>query len=64
MFLVQAIANNGFPFEIKLNQKSVIEPLTEPEFLEKLERSRQHVSEGKFRNADDMVSDMRAKYGL
>ena len=64
MFLVQAIANNGFPFEIKLNQKSAIAPLTETEILEKLERSRKHVSEGKFRNADDMISDMKAKYGL
>ena len=64
MFLVQAIANNGFPFEIKLNQKSVIEPLSETEIFEKLEKSRKHVSEGKFRNADDMISDMRAKYDL
>lgn len=64
IFLIQAIANNGFPFEIKLNQKSVIESLEETEILEKLEKSRKHISEGKFRNADDMISDMRGKYDL
>lgn len=38
--------------------------LTENEVLEKLERSREHVAQGMYRDADDVVFDMRAKYGL
>ena len=51
MFLTQAVATNGFPFEIK-RQK---------EMLAKLEKSRE---QGMFRDADHVISDMRAKYGL
>lgn len=38
--------------------------LTENEVLEKLERSRELVAQGMYRDADDVVFDMRAKYGL
>ena len=38
--------------------------LTEKEVLEKLERSRAHAAQGIYRDADDVVCDMRAKYGL
>ena len=64
MFLVQAVESNGFPFEIKLNPESMLHPMTEDEILERLEKSRSHIAEGKFRNADDMIADMREKYGL
>ena len=37
MFLTQAVANNGFPFEIKRIVRSPYSPMTEEEILEKLE---------------------------
>ena len=56
IFLTQAIATNGFPFEI-----NPYAPMTEKELLEKLKKSRE---QEKFRDADDVISDMRSKYGL
>lgn len=66
MFLKQAVANNGFPFEIKRNPTEYIPytPLTEEELLAKLEGSRSHAEQGKYRDADNVLSDMRSKYGL
>ena len=66
MFLTQAVANNGFPFEIKRNtaEHNPYAPMTEEELLAKLELSRRHASQGKYRDADEVTSDMRAKYGL
>lgn len=66
IFLTQAVANDGFPFEIKRNVtgKNPYIPMSEEEVLSKLERSRKQSSEGKLRRADDIVSDMRIKYDL
>lgn len=64
MFLTQAVANNGFPFEIKRNIRNPYIALSEDEILNKLEVSRKHAEQGKYRDADDVVADMRAKYGL
>ena len=62
MFLTQAIAANGFPFEIKRQVESnPYAPMTEKEILAKLKKSRE---EKMFRDADDVISDMRSKYGL
>ena len=62
MFLTQAVATNGFPFEIKRQPESnPYAPMTEAEMLAKLEKSRER---GTFRDADLAVSDMRLKYGL
>ena len=62
MFLTQAVATNGFPFEIK-RQAGInpYAPLTEEELLARLKKSRE---QGMFKDADLVVSDMRAKYGL
>lgn len=38
--------------------------MTEAELLSKIEHSRKRADEGKSRNADDVLSDMRSKYGL
>ena len=38
--------------------------MSEEELLQKLEVSRKHADEGKFRDADDVISDMREKYGI
>lgn len=64
MFLKQALAVNGFPFEIKRASVNPYEALTELELLEKLEKSREHAAQGMFRDADEVSRDMRAKYGL
>ena len=62
MFLVQAVANNGFPFELKKKTVNPYVTLTEDEVLKKLETS--HAAEGMVRDADDVISDMRQKYGI
>lgn len=41
--------------------KAQYAPLTEEEILAKLKKSRE---QGRFRDADDVISDMRSKYGL
>jgi len=64
MFLTQALAVNGFPFEIKRVSANPYDALTENEMLSKLERSREHAAQGMYRDADDVTRDMRAKYGL
>lgn len=66
MFLTQAVANNGFPFEIKRNitDYNLYAAMTEEEMLSKLEKSRKHGEEGRYREADAVISDMRSKYGL
>ena len=62
MFLTQAVAINGFPFEIKRQTESnPYAPMTEKEMLTKLKKSRE---QGTFRDADQVISDMRSKYGL
>ena len=64
MFLTQAVAHNGFPFEIKKISENPYLPLSEEQLLQKLELSRKRAEQGQYRNADDLISDMRAKYGL
>lgn len=64
IFLTQAVANNGFPFEIKKVNSNPYAVLTEEEMLKKLEISRQHAKQGKVRDADEVIDDMRAKYGI
>ena len=62
IFLTQSIATNGFPFEIKRQAVSnPYTPSTEKELLAKLKKSGE---QEKFRDADDVISDMRSKYGL
>lgn len=64
IFLTQAIAANGFPFEIKRAQANPYEAMREEEILSKLEKSREHAKQGKYRDAGDVIFDMRGKYGL
>lgn len=64
MFLKQALAVNGFPFEIKRMSSNPYEALSETEILDKLEKSREHAAQGMYRDAADVSLDMKAKYGL
>ena len=63
MFLTQAVLNNGFPFALKRRgiDSNPYAPLSEAEFLEKLELSRGHAEQGKYRDADAIVADMKEK---
>ncbi len=64
IFLTQAVAYNGFPFEIKRTVENPYTAMSEKEILRKLEKSRLHASQEKYRNADEVISDMRTKYGI
>ncbi len=65
MFLKKAVASKGFPFDVTLGDAyNPMKPLTEEDIFDKLNKSRAHASEGKYRDADDVISDMRSKYGL
>ena len=67
MFLAQAVANNGFPFEIKRQADSrsdFIRSLSEEEIVSALEVAREHSKQGKYREARDVLADLRAKYDL
>ncbi len=64
MFLTQALAVNGFPFEIKRASANPYEALSEDKMLEKLEKSRESATQGMYRDAAEVSRDMRAKYGL
>ena len=64
IFLTQAVDYNGFPFEIKKKTKEPYHPLTEEEMLARLATARAHAEEGRYRDADVVLSDLRTKYGL
>lgn len=64
MFLTQAVANNGFPFEIRRVTHNPYISMSEEMFLKKLEKSRISAAQGKCKAADNVVTDMREKYGL
>lgn len=66
MFLTQAVANNGFPFEIKrtTSEYNPYGAMSEEEMLMKLKVSREHAENGQYRDANDVIKDMREKYGL
>lgn len=64
IFLTQAVANNGFPFEIKKKIENPYAPLTEEEFLHELEISREQARRGEVLDADVVISEMRKKYGI
>lgn len=62
MFLTQAVAANGFPFEIRRQaEQNPYASMTEEAMLAKLQKSRE---QGRYRAADDVISDMRSKHGL
>lgn len=65
IFLTQAVANNGFPFEIKrVPAPNPFTSMSEEELLAKLEQSRQNAEAGNFRDANEVITDMKSKYGI
>jgi DNA-damage-inducible protein J len=59
IFLTQAVAQNGFPFEIKrqTTNNSPYRAMSESDMMSKLERAR---NSNNYRAADDVISDMRS----
>lgn len=64
MFLTQAVANNGFPFEIKRVEHNPYAAMSEDMLLGKLEKARASASQGHYKSTDVVIADMREKYGL
>ncbi len=64
IFLTQAVATGGFPFEIKRVTPNPYRPLSEDELLNRLEATRIKSTTEVSKDADDVISDMRSKYGL
>ena len=67
IFLKQAVAANGFPFEIKrikTEEPTAYLPLSEEELFTKLAESRAHAESGQIKDAGTVISNMRKKYGL
>ena len=62
--LAQAVASNGFPFEIKRVPRNPYVGLGEEELMHKLETARSHTGQGMLLSADDMIDELRGKYGL
>ena len=64
IFLTQAVAYNGFPFEIRKVPRNPYTGLSEENLLYKLETARKHADQGMLLSADDMIDELRGKYGL
>ena len=64
IFLTQAVASNGFPFEIKKVPRNPYVAIGEEELMHKLETARSHAGQGMLLSADDMIDELRGKYGL
>lgn len=62
MFLTQALAVNGFPFEIKRPNTNPYGVLAEYEILDKLEKLREQAAQGIYKDAAGVSRDMRTKY--
>lgn len=61
---VRAINGSDWSSVAKVKEDMCFEPLTESELLAKLDMSRKHAEQGRYREADAVISDMRSKYGL
>ena len=64
MFLTQAVATNGFPFEIKKVSRNPYSALSEDDMLAMLEIARSNAEQGMLKDADDVSSDLWKKYDL
>ncbi len=65
MFLTQAVAYDGIPFEIKkYNKAKTMKIMTEDEFFDRLTSSRAQARDGRVIDADVLVDNIRDKYGL
>ena len=64
IFLTQALAVNGFPFEIKRVSVNPYDVMSEDELLERLEKSRDSADKGIYKDAEKVSQNIREQYGL
>ena len=64
IFLTQALAVNGFPFENKRVRVNPYDAMSEDELLERLEKSRDSADKGIYKDAEKVSQNIREKYGL
>ena len=64
IFLTQAIAYEGFPFEIRKKPEPALIKLNEDEIIDTLEQSYQESLTGRYSALEDMVAETRNTYGL
>ena len=64
IFLTQALAVNGFTFEIKRVSVNPYDVMSEDELLERLEKSRDSADKGIYKDAEKVSQNIREKYGL
>lgn len=64
MFLTQAVAVDGFPFEIRRVQANPYRSMTEKEILARLESSRAQDAQGLGVNAREALAAIKEEYGL
>lgn len=58
--MTEAKTNDG----IKKKSVNPYRTLSESEFMDKLETSRMQAEKGNYRNVDDVIAEMRNRYGL
>lgn len=64
IFLTQAVASEGFPFEITKKPKNLFVGLSERELLGRLEASRDHADKGMVIEAEALINELRNRYEL
>ena len=64
IFLTQALAVNGFPFEIKRVRVNPYDAMSEDELHERLEKSRDSADKGIYKDVEKVSQNIREKYGL
>lgn len=62
--MTEAKPNDKILFGIKKKSVNLYVTLSENEFMDKLETSRMHAKQGDYRDADDVIAEMRNRYGL
>lgn len=64
MFLTQAVAVDGFPFEIKRTPMNPYRAMTEEELYARLDASRAQAEQELAVDAREVIDELRKRYGL
>ena len=62
--IAEAKPNDEIVFGIKKKSVNPYGTLSESEFMDKLEISRMHAKQGDYCDADDVIAEMKNRYGL
>ena len=61
---IQGIKIKMIQFDMEIDDLSPYKEMSEEEFMSKLAKSREQAKQGKYREANEVVSELRTKYGL